>query len=110
MIVPMSHLTVLCTDSSRREVLDELQSLGVLHVTHESAPAATEDLAAAEKALADAERALGIVKGLPSRGDAGGPAPAAATPEAVLDAASRSSGVQRSPEKPLLTTPRMKSL
>ena len=89
MIVPMSHLTVLCTESSRREVLDELQSLGVLHVTHESAPTATEDLAAAEKALADAERALGIVKGLPSRGDAGGPAPATATPEAVLDATSR---------------------
>lgn len=62
MIVPMSHLTVLCTEKDREAALESLRSLGVLHVTHEAGRAGQGGLQAAEAALAAAKKALEIAK------------------------------------------------
>ena len=87
MIVKMRHLTVLCTESSKKEALDALQSLGVMHVAPGTAAAgATPDLASAEKALSNAEKALGILAEVADGANGG---VAAASPEDVVAAAAK---------------------
>lgn len=63
MIVPMSHLTVLCASSDREATLGKLRDLGVVHVTREEGAAQDSGgLAAAEAALAAAKKALEVAK------------------------------------------------
>ena len=85
MIVPMSHLTVLCTGNDRTEALERLRSLGVLHITHESGQQQGGSLAAAEASLATARKALECVRELPAPPPGAKAAPCgAATPEDVI--------------------------
>lgn len=84
MIVPMKHLTVLCTSADRESTLTRLRDLGVVHVTREEGAAPEGgDLAAAEAALAAAKKAMEIAKAAaPTQGKAD---VAALSPEAVLE-------------------------
>lgn len=86
MIVPMSHLTVLCTEKDRETALESLRSLGVLHITHETGHAAQGGLQAAESALAAAKKALEIAKEAAKTNAQGASSGSAAlSPEDVLE-------------------------
>lgn len=63
MIVPMKHLTVLCTAADKEAALETLRNLAVLHVTAESGAISDGGrLAAAEASLSAAKKALEIAK------------------------------------------------
>lgn len=77
MIVPMDHLTILCTASSKEQTLKTLQQLGVLHLTtdgnlKEAAPPrnASELLAQSQFSLSSAEKALLILEAIPRKNGA----------------------------------------
>lgn len=94
MIVEMRHLTILCTEASRKETIDTLQELGVLHLSNAVPPIsqATPDLASAEASLTAAQKALSIVQALAKDSTFNGEA----TPEAILDAANKISEIEES--------------
>jgi V/A-type H+/Na+-transporting ATPase subunit I len=78
-IVKMKRLTLLCLTTDRDTALDELRTLGVVHVADRRPPAG-EELEALRARLADAERALAA---LPEKAPAG-PVSAAPPPEDVV--------------------------
>ncbi len=66
MIVKMRHVTVLCTEKSKEEVLSSLRSLGLVHITYDmSQPLQSPSLSNADSKYVIAERALNIVRSLP---------------------------------------------
>jgi V/A-type H+-transporting ATPase subunit I len=75
----MKRLTLLCLTADQDAALDELRSLGVVHVTDRRPPAG-EELEALRARLAGAERALDALPEKPARGAA---APALADAAAV---------------------------
>ena len=89
MIVKMRHVTLLCTEKSRGEALEALQDLGLFHVSGRTADqSAPQDLADAEKALENAEKAATLLKSLDHAAD-GGATGDKATPEDILEAYAR---------------------
>ncbi|MGI5869090.1 MAG: V-type ATP synthase subunit I [Kiritimatiellia bacterium] len=60
MIVPLKHVTLLCTPASRQEALARLADLGVLHVEHRLTD--TEAILSARAVVDEAQSAIAVVK------------------------------------------------
>ena len=92
MIVPMQRIAVLCTASSEKDTLDALQSLGVLHIS-QTPSAEAPALHEAQEALDNATKALQLVTTMAADLEKEKanlpPAPAGATPEAIVADAAR---------------------
>lgn len=59
MIVPMSHITLLCLDSDKPKALEQLAGLGVLHIVAKVTE--TETILLAKRAEEEAQRAVVVV-------------------------------------------------
>lgn len=92
MIVEMKHLTILCTEASRKETVDSLQELGVLHLSNTMSPInqTTLDFTSAEADFNAAQKALSIVKAIKKNTTFNG----TVTPETILDAANKISEIE----------------